>query len=117
MTVPIKPWMIHQNRESAPDQEQQKKEIHKMSQSQPGGESTRTRRMFQIDWRQERFRGKPVDQILPPGNQHGGQSENGKSKDKPGVYPNPETAIRWIVDRSMNFVKCLHKQSASGVNQ
>src|SRR6185437_6722638 len=109
MTVPIKSRVIHKNGESAPSQEQQKKEVHKMGQSQPARETVRMRRICQTDWRQERFRGKPEDQILPPGNHHGSQSDNGKSKNKPGVYPDPETAIRRVVDRAMSFVKCLHK--------
>src|SRR5664280_1317849 len=117
MTVPIKPWVIHENGESAADQQQQKEEVHKMSQSQPSGETVRVWWIFQIDRRQERFRWKPGDQILSPGNRHWSKSEDGKDKNEPRIYPNPETTVRWVVDRSMDFVECLHKESGSSVDQ
>ena len=117
MTIPIKSRVIHQNGESAADKEHQKKEIHKMGQSQPCGKTMRSRRIFQIDWRQESLRWKPSNQILSPRNRHWSESDNGKSKNKPRIYPDTKTAIRWIMDRSMDFVECLHEESGSGVNQ
>jgi len=110
IAVPIKPWVVHQNGESAADKEHQKKEVHKMSQSQPSGETMRSWRIFQIDRRQESFRWKSGDQILSPGNCHWSQSDNGKGKKKPGIDPNTKPAIRWIVDSSMDFVECLHEE-------
>ena len=80
MTVPIKSWVIHQNGESAADKEHQKKEVHKMGQSQPCGEAMRSRRIFQIDWWQESFRWKSGDQILSPRNRHWSESETAKAK-------------------------------------
>ena len=113
MSVPIKSRVIHQNGESAANQEHQKKEVHKMGQSQPRGETMWSRRICQIDWRQESLRWKPGDQILPPGNRHRNESDNGKGKNKPGIYPDTKTAIRRIVDGSMNFVECLHEELVS----
>ena len=110
MTVPIKSWVIHQNGESAANQEHQKKEVHKMGQSQPRGETMRSRRIFQIDWRQESLRWKPGDQILSPRNRDWSESDNGKGKNEPGIDPDTKTTIRWIVDRSMDFVECLHEE-------
>src|SRR5579864_5424519 len=102
--------MIHQNGESAPNQEHQKKEVNKMGQSQPGGEPMRGRRISQIDCRQKSLGWKPVDQIQAPGNRHRGKSDNGKGKNIPRIYPNTKTSIRWIVDSSMDFVECLHEK-------
>ena len=108
MTVPIKSRVIHQNGESAADQEHQEKEVHKMGQSQPSGEAMRSRRIFQIDWRQESLRWKPGDQILSPGNRDRSKNDNGKGKNEPRIYPDTKTAIRRIVDGLMDFVECLH---------
>ena len=58
--------MIYQNGESASDQEHEKKEVHKMGQPQPCGETLRRRRRFQIERRQESLRWKSGDQILSP---------------------------------------------------
>src|ERR1017187_1266037 len=88
-----------------------------MSQSQPCGKTMRTRRIFQIDWRQEILCWKPGNQILPPRNRDWSESDNGKRKNEPGIYPDTKTAIRWIVDGLMDFVECLHKESSSSVNQ
>ncbi len=73
--------------------------------------------MFQIDWRQEGLCWKPGDQILPPGKGHWNESDNGKSKDEPGINPDPKPAIRWIVDRLMDLVERLHEGCRSGANQ
>src|ERR1041384_264831 len=108
MTITIQPWMIHQNGEPAATQEQQKKEIHKMSHPQPCGKTMWTRRMFQIYWRQERFRGKSEDQILTPGNRHRHQRDKRKSKNEPRVHPDPETVIRRIMDCSVSVIEVLH---------
>lgn len=70
----------------------------------------RTRRISQIDWRQKGLRWKPVDQILAPGNRKWSKSDNGKGKNKPEIYPNTKTSIRWIVDSSMDLVECLHEE-------
>ena len=117
MTVPIKSRVIHQNGESAADQEQQKKEVRKMGQSQPRGETMRGRRVFQIDRRQESFRWKAGDQILSPGDCHWNESDNGKGPNEPGIDPDPKTAIRWIVDRLMDLVECLHEGLGFDANQ
>ncbi len=117
MTIPIKSWVIHQNRESTPNQEHQEKEVHEMGQSKPGGETMRSGRIFQIDWRQVSLCWKSGDQILSPGNRHWNESDNGKGKDEPGIDPDPKTAIRWIVDRLMDLVECLHEGFGSGANQ
>ena len=81
-----------------------------MGQSQPCGETMRSRRIFQIDRRQESFRWKPGDQILSPRNRDWSQSDNGERKNEPGIYPNTKTAIRRIVDGSMDFVECLREE-------
>ena len=117
MTIPIESWVIHQNRESTANQEHQKKEVHKMGQSQPGGEAMRSGGIFLIDWWQESLRWKTGDQILSPGNRHWNESDNGKGQDEPGIDPDPKTAIRWIVDRLMDLVECLHEELVSGVSQ
>ena len=117
MTIPIKSWVIHQNRESTANQEHQKKEVHKMGQSKPGREAMRNGRIFQIDWRQVSLCWKSGDQKLSPGKRHWNESDNGKGPDEPGIDPDPKTAIRWIVDRLMDLVECLHEELVSGVSQ
>src|SRR5579859_5808169 len=117
MTIPIKSGVIHQNGEPAANQQHQKKEVHKMGQSKPGGETMRNGRIFQMNWRQVSLCWKPGDQILSPGNRHGNESDNGKGQDEPGTDPDPKTAIRWIVDRLMDLVECLHEELVSGVSQ
>jgi hypothetical protein len=88
-----------------------------MGQSKPGWETMRNGRIFQMDWRQVSLCWKPGDQILSPGNRHGNESDNGKGQDEPGIDPDPKTAIRWIVDRPMDLVECLHEELVSGVSQ
>jgi hypothetical protein len=117
MTIPIKSWVIHQNRESTPNEKHQEKEVHEMGQSKPGREAMRNGSVFQIDWRQEGLCWKPGDQILPPGKRHWNEGNNGKSEDEPGIDPDPKTAIRWTVDRLMDLVECLHEGLGSGANQ
>jgi hypothetical protein len=117
MTVPIKSRVIHQNGESAADKEHQKKEVHKMGQPQPPGETVRNWRTLQIDWRQESLRWKPGNQILSPRNRDWSESDNGKRKNEPGIYPDTKTAIQRIVDSLMDFVECRHKEMVSTVNQ
>ena len=117
MMIPIKSGVIHQNRESTANQEHQEKEVHKMGQSKPGREAMRNGRIFQIDWRQESLCWKPGDQKLSPGKRHWNESDNGKGQDEPGIDPDPKTAIRWIVDRLMDLVECLHEELVSGVSQ
>ena len=70
----------------------------------------RIRRICRIDWRQGSLRWKPGDQILSPGNRHWNESDNAEGNNKPGIHPDTKTAIRWIMDSSMHFVECLHKQ-------
>ena len=70
-----------------------------------------------MDWRQESLRWQPSGQVLSPGNCHWNESDNGKGKDEPGIDPDPKTAIRWIVDRLMDLVECLHEEWVSGVRQ
>ena len=77
----------------------------------------RNGRVCQIDWRQVSLCWKSCDQILSPGNRHWNESHNGKGRDEPGINPNPKTAIRWIVDRLMDLVECLHEGFGSGANQ
>jgi hypothetical protein len=110
MTVPIKSRVIHQDGESAADKEQQKKEVHKMSQSQSCGETMRSGRIFQMDRRQESLHWKTGEQILSPRNRNRNESDNGKRQDEPGFYPNTKTTIRRIVDGSMDFVEGLHEE-------
>jgi hypothetical protein len=117
MTVPIKSRVIHQNGESAADKEHQKKEVHKMGQPQPPGETVRNWRTLQIDWRQESLRWKPGNQILSPRNRDWSESDNGKRKNEPGIYPDTKTAIQRIVDSLMDFVECRHKEMVPTVNQ
>ena len=73
--------------------------------------------MFLIDWWQESLRWKTGDQILSPGNRHWNESDNGEGKDEPGIDPDTKTAVRWIVDRLMDLVECLHEELVSGVSQ
>ncbi len=110
MPVPIKSRVVHQNGEPAPNQEHQKKEVHKMSQPQPGREPMRNRRRCRIDCRQGSLRWQPGDQILSPCNRHWKESDHSERNNKPGIHPDAKTAIRWIVDSSMALVECLHKQ-------
>ena len=110
MTVPIKSRVIHQNGESAADKEHQEKEIYKMGQSQPRGEAMRSRRMFQSDWCQESLGWKSGDQILSPRNRDWSKSDEGKGENEPGIHPDTKPTIRWIVDRLMGFVECLHAE-------
>ena len=70
-----------------------------------------------MDWRQVSLCWKSGDQILSPGNRHWNESEKGKGKEEPGIDPDPKTAIRWIVDRLMDLVECLHEGLRSGANQ
>ena len=70
-----------------------------------------------MDWRQVSLCWKPGDQILSPGNCHWNESDNGKGPDEPGIDPDPKTAIRWIVDRLMDLVECLHEGSGANANQ
>jgi hypothetical protein len=77
----------------------------------------RNGRKFQIDWRQVSLCWKSCDQILSPGDCHWNEGDKGKGKEEPGIDPNPKTAIRWIVDRLMDLVECLHDGFKSGANQ
>ena len=72
--------------------------------------------IFQIDWRQGNLRWKTGDQILSPRNRDRSESDNGERKNEPGIYPDTKTAIRGIVDSSMDFVECLHEELDSSVN-
>jgi hypothetical protein len=49
-----------------------------------------------------------------PGNRHWNESDKGKGKEESGIDPDPKTAIRWIVDRLMDLVECLHEGFGSG---
>lgn len=77
----------------------------------------RNGRVFQIDWRQVSLCWKSDDQILSPGNCHWNENDYSKGQDEPGIDPDPKTAIRWIVDRLMDLVECLHEGFGSGANQ
>jgi len=88
-----------------------------MGQPQPCWKTMRTRRIFQIDWRQESLRWKPGNQILSPRNRDWSESDNGKCKNEPRIDPDPKTAIRRIVDGLMDFVECSHKEMVPAVNQ
>ena len=70
-----------------------------------------------MDWRQVSLCWKSCDQILSPGNCHWNESNNGKGPDEPRIDPDPKTAIRWIVDRLMDLVECLHEELVCGVSQ
>ena len=70
-----------------------------------------------MDRRQNSLYWKPGDQILSPGNRHWNESDNGEGKDEPEINPDPKTAIRWIVDRLMDLVECLHEGFGSDANQ
>ena len=60
---------------------------------------------------------KSGEKILSPGYCHWNESDDGKGPDEPGIDPDPKTAIRWIVDRMMDLVECLHEELVTGVSQ
>jgi hypothetical protein len=72
---------------------------------------------LQINWRQEILRWKPDNQILPPRNRDWSESDNGKCKNEPGIYPDTKTTIRRIADGLMDCVECLHKEMVPAVTQ
>jgi len=110
MTVPIEPRMIHQNGESAADQEQQEKEVHEVGQSQPRGKTVRNPRIRKIDCRKKCLRWKPGSQILHPRYRDWNENDNRKHQNKPMINPDTKTPIRRIVDGSMCLVECLHEE-------
>ena len=54
---------------------------------------------------------------MSTGNCDWNERDSGQGKDEPEIDPDPRTAIRWIVNSSMDFVECLPEESVSGVSQ
>ena len=50
------------------------------------------------------------------GDRHWSKGNDGKGESKPRTNPH-ETAIRRMVDRSMDLVECLHEELVTGVSQ